>query len=280
MSVLDTHVHVWDPTRLTYPWLDGLAALDRPFLPCEYQGAERAIFVQADCLPDQALAEARWVAGLYWPELAGIVAGADLRSPDLEAHLDALGEVGRVVGIRHLLQGEDAARFADPALRRGLRALASRGLTFDACVRHPQLPALVELVEAVPGLRVVLDHIGKSPVAEGISSDAGRQWRIWLRRLSALPDVHVKLSGLPAETDDAPAFFTQADDFIRFAVDAFGPERAMVGSDWPVSEKFGAKVGPEEWIERVRFATGLVGDEWDAIAATTAARFYRVPEQQ
>ncbi|MEU1971564.1 amidohydrolase family protein [Microbacterium sp. NPDC019599] len=273
---LDAHVHVWDPRRLDYPWLSGLDELDGPRLPDDYRSEDerRVVFVQADCRPDQALDEARWVADLDWPELAGIVAGADLRSPDLSDHLDALADVRGFVGIRHLLQGEDAARFADPDLRRGLALLAERGLTFDACIRHPQLDALIALLESVPGLRVVLDHLGKPPVAEGLASVAGQRWAEGLRRLAALPGTHVKLSGLPAETDDGRAYFTHADDYIRFTLDAFGPDRAMLGSDWPVSAVFGMRSTPEEWSDRVRFATGIDGEEWEAVSARTGVRFY------
>lgn len=274
MSVVDAHVHLWDPRLLDYPWLDGLAELDRPFLPDDYAGAGQVVFVQADCASSQALDEARWVAGLGWPALAGIVAGADLRAPDLGAHLDALAAIGPVVGIRHLLQGEPLSAFDDPALRRGLAVLGARGLTFDACVQHPQLGALEALVRAVPGVRVVLDHLGKPPVDEGISSEAGARWCAGIRSLAALPGLHVKLSGLPAESADAALYDANVDDFICFGLDAFGPERSMLGSDWPVSALLGAGAEPEDWFARVRAASGLGGKEWERVASGTATAFY------
>jgi L-fuconolactonase len=274
MSGVDAHVHLWDPRTLDYPWLDGLAALDRPFLPDDYAGAGRVVFVQADCAASQALDEARWVAGLGWSALAGIVAGADLRSPGIDAHLDALAGIGPVVGIRHLLHGEPLSAFDDPALRRGLAVLSARGLTFDACVRHPQLGALEALLRAVPGVQVVLDHLGKPPVDEGIASEAGARWCAGIRSLASMPGLHVKLSGLPAESGDAAAYDANVDDFIRFGLDAFGPERSMLGSDWPVSALLGAEAGPEDWFARVRSASGLAGDEWERVASGTATTFY------
>jgi L-fuconolactonase len=279
-SVLDTHVHVWDPRTLDYAWLDGLTALDRPFLPDDYRrggGADRVVFVQADCRPEQSIDEARWVASLDWPELAGIVAAADLRAPDLEGALDALAQVGRVVGIRHLLQDEDVAGLTDRSLQRGLAVLAERGLTFDACIRHPQLDALVDLLATVPGGRVVLDHVGKPPIGDGLDSAAGGRWAAGIHRLAALPGTYVKLSGLPAEAMDAAAHDAHADDFLRLAVDVFGPDRAMVGSDWPVSARLGASVAPDAWAERVRTATALAGHEWEQGSSQTGARFYGLP---
>jgi L-fuconolactonase len=278
MIALDTHVHVWDPRVLDYPWLEGSDRLDHPFLPEDYRarGAHRVVFVEADCRPDQALDEARWVAQLDWPELVGIVAAADLRSPTLLDHLDAVGEIGRVVGIRHLLQGEAAEGFADPALRRGLAAVAERGLAFDACTGHAQLPALAALLRAIPSLRVVVDHVGKPPVEAGVTSVVGRQWAGDMRLLAELPGVHVKLSGLPAESEDAAAFAAHADDFLRVAVEAFGPQRAMLASDWPVSARLGAAVETDAWTTRVRNALALGASEWDWVAGAAGDRFYRL----
>ena len=282
MTAVDTHVHIWDPRLLDYPWLRGAGALDAPFLPADYPSAsaERVVFVQADCAPPQALDEARWVAGLApeWPQLAGIVAGADLRSAELEQHLDSLGEIGLVVGVRHLLQGEAIERLSEPALRRGLGALAARGLTFDACIQHPQLGALIDLLDEVPALQVVLDHLGKPPVEEGIAGDAGRQWSNGIRRLAEREGTFVKLSGLPAETADRSAYEAHAADFLAVALDAFGPERAMIGSDWPVSARVGVGESPESWVERVRVAAALDAPEWDLIAGETGSRFYGLAE--
>ncbi|WP_395243525.1 amidohydrolase family protein [Agromyces sp. MMS24-K17] len=284
--LLDTHVHVWDPTRLDYLWLAGLPALDHPFLPAEVDRADgataRMVFVQADCRADQSLDEAHWVAGLAadWPELAGIVAAADLRSASLAEHLDALADIGgpdgtRLVrGIRHLLQGEPVEAFADPALRRGLELLAERGIPFDACVVHPQLDALADLLDAVPELDVVLDHVGKPPVDAGLDSDAGRAWADALDRLADRPGTHVKLSGLAAEASDRASLDAHADAFLARALDAFGADRAMLGSDWPVSARLGAGGSFADWAARVRRVAEDGGHEWAAIAGGTGARVY------
>ncbi|HZW41358.1 MAG TPA: amidohydrolase family protein, partial [Agromyces sp.] len=153
--LIDSHAHIWDPRRFDYPWLAGLEPLDRPMLPTDVDRADGrvtgTVFVQADCDTRSALDEARWVDGLDWGELAGIVAGADFHDrAGLSAHLDALTAIPRVVGVRHLLQDEPAEFFTSRALHEGLAALAERRLAFDACVRHEQLPLLVSLLATTP----------------------------------------------------------------------------------------------------------------------------------
>ncbi|SIO17042.1 amidohydrolase family protein [Agromyces cerinus] len=281
-GIVDAHAHVWDTTRLDYPWLAGLDVLDRPLLPRDLDRADgqvtAAIFVQAGCADSQSLDEAKWVGGLdeEWPELVAIVAAADLLAPEtLEAHLDALDGVGRVVGIRHLLQGESPAVFADPALLESLRLLAARGLSFDACVTHSQLPDLTALLRGVPELDVVLDHLGKPPVDAGAGTAAGHAWAQAVTELAALPGTAVKLSGLAAEASGTETFEANADAFIEHAYAAFGPARSMLGSDWPVSRYVGAGGTFADWIDRVHRVTGATGSERAQLDRETALRFYR-----
>lgn len=278
-AVIDSHVHVWDPRRFDYPWLAGLPGLDRPMLPQDVDtGGGRAVgavFVQADCTPAGAIDEARWVAGLDWPGLRGIVAAARVDdAAALAGHLDALAEVPGVVGVRHLLQGEPDAVVTGRPLRRGLSMLAERGLTFDACVRHGQLAALATLLRAVPDARVVLDHLGKPPVDAGIDSEAGRNWAANIDAVAAIDGVAVKVSGLAAEAGGTDALERNAGPFIRHAVEAFGAERAMLGSDWPVSTTMGAGGSFSDWIDRVHAATGASTAERSALEATSAQSFY------
>ncbi|HVX09396.1 amidohydrolase family protein [Humibacter sp.] len=310
--MVDAHVHVWDPARLRYPWLHGIPALDRAFLPADIDRAggasRRHVFVQAGCVPEQAIDEVRWVLGMRdaWPELAAIVADADLRSGRaLESQLDALASLDsldsldsvdsladrdtegysvRVVGIRHLLQDEPDELLEDArarsALLDGLRMLAERGLTFDACVRHRQLAVVAELLESVPDVRVVLDHLGKPPVDDGIDSAGGRAWARNIERMALLPLAHVKLSGLGAEASTRDALGAHAAPFLVHTLNAFGAERSMIGSDWPVSSYTGAGGTTNEWRERVRGAAsdaGLTADDLAALESRTAERFYGLP---
>jgi L-fuconolactonase len=273
MTVVDSHVHVWDPDRLDYSWLSG-TGLDHALLPPDVEraatGSTEMIFVQAS--DSDPLTEARWVDQLAWPELIAIVAGADLtRDPDdIEVHLGALGEIPRIVGVRHLLQDTPVTDFS--AVREGLRILGDHGGTFDACVRHTQLPALIDLLEAVPDLTVVLDHLGKPPVDEGIESPDGRRWSEQIGILAARPRTYVKLSGLAPESSDAAAFGANVDAFVGRGLEAFGTNRSMIGSDWPVSVHFGVGGSFTGWAARVERLVGM--SDWPAVSGTTARSAY------
>ena len=173
--LVDSHVHFWDPVARHHDWLADVPELNRRFAPADYGAGHHAlvgiVFVQADCRDDEALAEARWVSDLAGSDsrIRGIVAYAPVHEgAGVEAHLDALAELPLVVGVRRLLQDGPLEAITDAALIRGVRLLAERQLRFDVCIRHQQLPAVIELAEACADTRFVLDHLGKPPVAAGV----------------------------------------------------------------------------------------------------------------
>lgn len=275
--ILDAHRHVWDTRALRYPWLDGEPELPRVHLPADATDplVTGAVFVQADAA--DGAAEAAWVRGLDWPDLVGIVAYAPVEDPErFGLALDALAELPRLCGVRRLLQDEAAGFIASPALREGLAELARRDLPFDACVRHWQLDELAGTVAAVPGLRVVLDHLGKPPVAAGIDSPAGRQWARALGAFAALPGTCAKLSGLAPEADPTRPLPEQVAPFLDAAAEAFGPRRLMVGSDWPVSAATPHRLGYGAWFGLVRERLRLSGEDEEHLCSGTARRHYRL----
>lgn len=236
MKLIDTHVHFWDPDRLRYPWLDDLAALKRPFLPTDYAQAatgfkvEGVVFVQADCLPEQGLAEVDWAAALEVP-LMGIVAFAPLTMGDAVApYLTQLQARPLVKGVRRLIQAEAADFARQPAFVRGVQLLAAYGLPFDICIKYQQLPAVIELVNQCPQVKFVLDHIGKPDIA-------GEELAVWqqhIRLLAAHDNVFCKLSGVITEADWDSWTAAGIRPYLDHVLAAFGLDRVMFGSDWPV----------------------------------------------
>ncbi|MDP3952846.1 amidohydrolase [Microbacterium sp.] len=295
MRVLDSHLHLWDPSLLDYPWLEG--PLRARFAQEEIAAAVGAVddergfvFVQADCLEAQYLDEIDWVTSLAdQVGVRGIVAGARLdRGAETMRHLDAVAGRPLVVGVRHLLQGEADGFAGTPAFRAGAAALADRDLTFDACVRgEAQLSDVLMLVTEMPQLRVVLDHLGKPAVGTATAPEApSSEWSASMHVLGAHPQVFCKLSGLPAEAGGSWSA-EQLEPFFDIALSAFGPERLMVGSDWPVSAvtasgwnggdgaaldagAFGA------WTDAVASWATARHLDVDAIMWRNAERFYRV----
>lgn len=271
--IIDTHVHVWDPSVLDYGWLTG--DFDRPYLPADIPRRPDTdtamIFVEAGA--DDGLREAHWVAGLDWPERAGIVAKVDLsRGDGIAERIDEIASIDGVVGVRWNLQDDPVEAFDSPELLAGLRQVARRELTFDACVRHHQLPALRRLVAKVPELLVVLNHLGKPDA----SHPPAPAWQSSLLSLAALPNVSIKLSGVPPEADPERAVGPQAAPLLETALDLFGPARCMLGSDWPVSAATPHRVDPGEWFDLVLSSLGASAEERAQLGWRTASEFYGI----
>lgn len=279
MRVLDTHLHLWDPARLRYPWLDDIPALNRELAAPQaltamaQAGAQpETIFMQADCLAEQALDEVVWVSSARESlRLRGIIAFAPVEQPDLISHLEALGGHDLVVGVRRLLQGEAPGFATSDTFVAGARELASRGLVFDACVTHDQLPEVAALADAVPELSIVLDHLGKPPVGSANMPLApSGAWERDLATVAARPNVSCKVSGLPGESHGAWSE-AQLAPFLDVAAAAFGPDRLMFASDWGASFATDLVEGYGRWLA---FVTRWAGADAQRVLSGTGARVY------
>ena len=238
MTVLDAHVHLWDLVARPQPWTERFPALRRSFLLPELEsvlddhGTDAAVVVQAGDSIGETLDLLALAATT--PRLVGVVGWVNLARPYVRRSLAALRTAaggGKLVAIRHQLQADPDPRYLGrPGVRNGLAAVAEAGLAFDVVVSSWQLPLVTDTAAALPGLRFVLDHAGKPPIASGDL----RAWRADISRLAELPNVAVKVSGLVTEADWAT--WTQADlaPVIDHVLACFGAERTMAGSDWPV----------------------------------------------
>lgn len=281
--MIDAHLHLWDPVRLDYPWLRHVPAIAGPQGPEQWAslnaGVRRAVFVQADCAPHQALAEVDWVAGLSHPdlEIQGIIAFAPLELGEAVAdHLDALRQRPLVRGVRRSVQNEADDFISDPRHLAGLIAAAERGLTIDICARDHQLPAVVDLLgqlfDRAPQARVVLDHLGKPDIATHAGDIHGADWAVNLRRLAAFPNVFAKLSGLTTQDHWTEGRDETLVPYIGHALACFGPERLMFGGDWPVVNLAG---GYDRWLTLFETTTtALPPRDRLRIEAGTANEFY------
>lgn len=239
IPLLDTHVHLMEPDRLRYPWLAATPVLNRRHGLAEYAAArgkvaiEGFIVVEADAADgaqelDYLLEQAR-----HEPLLKAIVAHLPLeQGASLKQRLQVLSGNPLVRGLRRLLQDEPQPGFClQPDFVAGCRAAGEAGLIVDLCIRHHQLPDLVALTGAVPDTRFVLDHIGKPNIRDGLD----QVWRRDLALLAARRNVWCKISGVATEADHAHWTAEQLHPYIEHALETFGPERVMFGSDWPVA---------------------------------------------
>jgi len=269
---LDAHMHFWRYTASEYAWIDAtMAALQRDFMPedawREMQGAgiDACVAVQVR----QTLEETRWLLTLadQHPFIAGVVGWVDLRSGDLDEQIESVKH-SKLVGVRHIVQAEPDDFLFDEYFRRGVAALGRHGLAYDILIYARHLPAAIDFASALPDGRFVLDHLGKPDIrARGFDS-----WRRDLDRMAALPNVVAKLSGLVTEADWKRWTIEDLHRYVNAAIDRFGPERLMIGSDWPVCTLAGQY---DEVLDVVRTAISWrPAEEQDAILGGTAQRFW------
>jgi L-fuconolactonase len=237
--LVDAHVHFWDPAVLAYPWLAAVPSIAGQHGPAQLfdeagpEAPRQVVFVQAECERGRALDEAAWVEGLAQadPRIAGIVAFVPVDEGErTRAALTAFAARPLARGVRHLIQDDpDPELCRRPAFVEGVREVGRRGLCFDLCVRQAQLAAALDLVRACPETRFVLDHAGK-PEIRSASLDP---WRAHIERLASCPNVVCKLSGLVTEA--GPGAAREAlQPYVDHVIAAFGPDRLLFGSDWPV----------------------------------------------
>jgi L-fuconolactonase len=276
----DSHVHFWDTALRPYPWLAAVPRIAGAHGPAELDrdagssAPSRIVFVQADCERSFALDEVEWVETLAQadPRVRGIVAFAPMNEGALTlAALAALAARPLVKGVRHLIQGETDPGFClTPAFIAGVAECGRLGLSFDLCVRHPQLDAVIGLVRACPGTSFVLDHAGKPD----LRADMLDSWRDHVVELAACPNVSCKVSGLVTEAGTAALDPERFVPTISLLLEAFGPGRLLFGSDWPVV-KLAAPY--PTWLSMARtLLSSLPAAEQAAIFNDNAGRIYRL----
>ena len=228
-------MHFWRYTRQEYGWIDGtMQPLRRDFLPPDAAvlmheaGIDACVAVQAR----QTLDETRFLLDLaaQYPFIAGVVGWVDLRAADLDDQLSEFTSYRKLVGVRHIVQAEPDDFLRREDFRRGVAKLERYGFAYDILIYARQLPGAIDFAAALPVQRLVLDHLGK-PDIRGNGFDS---WRRDLDRLARLPHVRAKLSGLVTEADWQGWTVEDIHRYVNAALDSFGTERLMIGSDWPV----------------------------------------------
>jgi L-fucono-1,5-lactonase len=282
MTTVDAHHHLWDPARATYPFLtDDLAVIRRRFDPddlaplLEANGIDRTIVVQAR--GDIAETRDLLATAAVTPFIGGVVGWVDLTDPgvaDSIAELRAGVGGDRLLGIRHQVQDEpDAAWLARPDVRQGIRAVGAAGLAYDLLIRPREMPVALATVRALPDVRFVIDHLAKPPIASGVVEP----WADLLRPFGAAPNVWCKVSGLVTEADWVSGRPEDLVPFVAQALETFGPDRLMFGSDWPVCL---LAASYEQVVESARMTLGgLAEPDLARVFGTTAAAVYRLDDR-
>ena len=278
VPVVDAHHHLWDLSVRDQDWITGpaLAPLRRDFLLADYRplaegsGVTASVVVQTVTVPGETPELLALAAGSDL--IAGVVGWTDLTAPDIADRIAALAErpgSAKLVGLRHQVQTEpDPDSLTRSEVLRGLAAVARAGLVYDLVITAGQLAASARAAAAVPDLVFVLDHLGKPPIVSGRTEP----WARDLRRLAALPNTSAKLSGLVTEASWPEWQVADLRPYVETALDAFGPERLMFGSDWPVCTL--AASYPDVLAAARDLTAGLSPAEREAVFAGTAASVY------
>jgi L-fuconolactonase len=273
---IDAHQHFWHYNRAEYEWIDdSMATLRRDFLPADARrsmqsaGVDAGVAVQAR----QTIEETLWLLSLAdaHPFIAGVVGWVDLQADDVRSQLERVATHAALVGVRHIVQAEADDRFLlRPAFCRGIGALEEFGLAYDILIYPRHLPYAEELVSRFERQRFVLDHLAKPDVRGGRLSE----WERDLRRLAQAPNVFAKISGLVTEADWHHWTAEQLRPCFDVAFDAFGADRLMVGSDWPVctvAGDYGRVMGVV-----TEYLANRSAEEREAVLGGTAGRFWKL----
>jgi L-fucono-1,5-lactonase len=271
---IDAHVHLWDRALDPQDWIDPqtMAPIARDFGTADLSamlastGLERAVVVQSS----NSVAESVRLAQLDPSVVAGLVGWVDLTA-DIDAQLDRIRRNATVpvVGVRHLVHIDpDPEWLSRDDVALGLAALERQGLCFDLVVREWQLPQAAAVSGRHEGLRFVLDHLGGPPAPGGDTT----QWAAGLRELARRPNVAAKISGLVSGL--APGSWRAEDlaDRLTIAVESFGPDRLLYGSDWPLAELGGGAVAWKSAVDGL--LKGLSEAEHQRVFGGSAAEAY------
>ena len=275
MLRIDSHQHFWRYHPEAYGWInDTMSALQRDFLPddlkpaLDAQGMDGCIAVQAR----QTTEETDWLlklaAGAEW--IRGVVGWVPLASPQAAALIGKYADTAKLKGFRHVVQAEPPGFLLESAFHRGVNLLAQTGLTYDLLISAAQLLEASQFADMHPMQRIVLDHVAKPHIRDG----ALEPWRTHIRELARRQHVYCKLSGLVTEADWQHWSLDTLRPYLDVALETFGPDRLMAGSDWPVCTV--AASYSTWWSTLETWAADLSSAERSNIFGSVAARVYQL----
>ena len=275
MTVVDSHHHFWDLTMRAYDWMPEGSPLRVNYLADDLRsllpgaGVDATVIVQAHA----SVEETKWLLQIAdeTDYVAGVVGWVDLLDPAVGDTLDELQASPYFKGIRHLWEmDEDAAWLAKSQAVAGLKEVESRGLCYDFLVRPPNLPHVPRIMEQVPKLRAVIDHIAKPNIKEREIEP----WLTLMRDVASIDGMRCKVSGMTTEADMDNWTSDDLAPYVQHVLGMFGADRLMFGSDWPVSTQ---GTPYDRWADTIRgILSNLPQEQSDYIFGETAIRFYNL----
>jgi L-fuconolactonase len=261
---IDSHQHFWKYNADEYPWIGKGTPLERDWLPADLQKEAAKVGIDG-CLAVQArqtLEESKWLLERADKSsfIKGVVGWVDLQSEKVVDDLAALSKHKKFSGVRHIVQGEPADFMLKPEFLRGLGELHAFDFTYDLLLYPKHLPAAVKVVEKLSHQRFVLDHIAKPMIRSGMM----QPWKDDLRELAKHKNVFCKISGMVTEAKHQGWKKEDFRPYLDVVFEAFGEDRVMFGSDWPVC----LLAGSYEQVHE------LAADYFKQFSAEVSAKFF------
>lgn len=274
--VIDSHQHFWNYEPVKHAWIDdNMSAIRRDFTVQDLKKvyAENAIDGCIAVQADQTLAETDFLLKLSAENdfIKGIVGWADLRAENIEAVLQVYKQFEKLKGFRHVVQGEADHNFLlRPNFLRGISKLEAYNYAYDILIFPHQLGATLEFVKKFPNQKFVIDHIAKPYIKDGFYEG----WKVLMTEIAKQENVYCKLSGIITEADFKSWTSTQIESYMDVVLKAFGTDRLMFGSDWPVCLVAGNYKEVKELV--TNFIAKLSAPEQTAIMGENAINFYNI----
>ena len=274
--IIDSHQHFWIYEAEKHAWIDDdMKVIRKNFLPEDlkivYQenNIDGCVAVQAD----QTLAETDFLLDLAEKNdfIKGVVGWVDLRASNIDTVLKQYSQFSKLKGFRHVVQGEADHNFMlRPDFLNGIAALEKYNFTYDILIFPHQLGAALELVHRFPNQKFVIDHIAKPYLKDGFYDG----WATLMKAIGEYENVYCKLSGMTTEADYNNWTPEQIEPYMQLVLDAFGANRILFGSDWPVCLVAGNYTKTKELV--TNFIAKLSSEEQAAIMGGNAMQFYNL----
>lgn len=272
--IIDTHVHFWKYDKKRDGWMDDMKVLQQNYLPenilqtLARNGVDGCVAVQAD----QSELETHFLVELAktHPIIKGVVGWIDLQNENIEDRLSYFSQYPSIKGWRHVVQGEPLDFLLRKNFQRGVRCLQQYAYTYDVLIYHYQLQPALEFVSAFPEQKFIIDHCAKPDIK---NKDID-EWKRLMQEMAKLPNVSCKLSGLFTEAawkQWSPADFYP---YLDIVFDAFGVDRLLFGSDWPVILVSGMYVQWKSMLEK--YMENYKEEERQKVFGENAVQFYNL----
>jgi len=275
MKIIDTHQHFWNYDPKTNDWInEDMKLIRKDFLPADLapilkeNNVNGCIAVQADQTDAETQILIREANQNSF--IKGVVGWVDLNSIEIEAALDSYTDTKILKGFRHILQAEPKGFMLAPSFKKGIDALAKYNYTYDLLIYASQLKEAKEFISNHSTQPIVIDHLAKPNIKEG-------EWESWkkdINEIAQYPNVYCKISGMTTEANWNSWTMETLKPYIDKAVEAFGTDRIMFGSDWPVCLLASSY---SKWLETLQnyFNTFSI-DEQASFFANNAIKFYKL----